>query len=414
MQRYFFLGYPLTMNKLKQLPNSLLIVLIVAAAVAIATVIMLTAPTPERKAKAAVSRLVEVMDIEKSQQRPSWIAGGEVSASQRVSLTSQVTGNLINLNPLAIPGAVLAAGTTLAQIDPQDFKLQVIQKEATVVQTQADLAIEQGQGRLAKQEYELSQGQTNNRRMSGKKLSQDDKNLILRKPQILAKQAAVKKAQADLGLAQLQLQRSKISMPFNGQIISRSISTGSQVANNTELFDIVSSDTFWLQVKVAKHFYPWLDQQAGVAVSHPSWPLENGERVWRNATILHHLAEVDVSDRQAKILIEIENPLSMQPGVLLGDYLDVRLQGKEIAESYVIASKHLVDEQYVWVVNDNALFKRKLNIVYQGRERVWVKSGFNAGDKLLLSNLGIITEGTPVRLLSSSLVDTKTNSDQVK
>jgi len=118
------------MNKLKQLPNSLLIVLIVAAAVAIATVIMLTAPTPERKAKAAVSRLVEVMDIKKSQQRPSWMAGGEVSASQRVSLTSQVTGNLISLNPLAIPGAVLDAGTSLAQIDPQDFELQIIQKEA--------------------------------------------------------------------------------------------------------------------------------------------------------------------------------------------------------------------------------------------------------------------------------------------
>ncbi len=388
------------MDKLKQLPHSLLIVLIVTAAIAIAAVIINTAPKPERKVKPPVSRLVEVMEIEKSQQRPSWIAGGEVSASQRISLTSQVAGNLIKLNPLAIPGAVFPSGTFLAQVDPQDFKLQVIQKEAAVIQAKADVAIEQGQGRLAKQEYDLSQGKNNNRRFSGKTLSQQDRDLILRKPQILAKQAVLKKAQAELELAQLNLQRSTITMPFNGQLISRGISTGSQLVNNTELFDIASSDTYWLQVKVAKQFYPWLDTQADVAVSHPSWPLEEGQRIWRKAVILHQLAEVDSSDRQAKVLIGIETPLAIEPGILLGDYLDVRLQGKELADSFVIASKFLIDEQFVWVVNDNTLFKRKLNITYQGRENIWVQSGFVTGDKLLLSNLGVVTEGTPVRLLS--------------
>ena len=48
-------------------------------------------------------------------------------------------------------------------------------------------------------------------------------------------------------------------------------------------------------------------------------------------------------------------------------------------------------------MNDNKLYKRKLNILFKGREYVWADSGFKKGDLLLTSKIGTVTEGTPVR-----------------
>ena len=382
------------MKRLKQLPTSLIFILILVLALGIAFIIIKTAPKPERKIVPIKERLVEVIDLERSDSRPSWLAGGEVTAAQQVAFSSQVNGRVANIDASAIPGAFLSRGSHLAQLDSQDFQLQLIQKEASVTQAQADLDVELGQGRVALQDFNTSH---KSRRLSNKKSSEQDKALILREPQKKSKQAALLKAQAERDTAQLNLQRTQLTMPFNGQIISRSLSIGSQVTAASVLFNIANSDEYWLQVKVAKQYLPFLDKQTNVLVGQSGWPLKEGKTIWHKAKILHVLPQVDMADRQAKLLIAIKNPLALQPNILLGDYVDVQLFGHVISNAYEIPSQYLIDEDSVWVVNDKKLYKRKLNIAYQGREKVWVDSGFHAGDQLLISKLGTITEGTPVR-----------------
>lgn len=379
------------MKRFKQVPTSLIVVLIIALAVAIAYVIIKTAPKPERQEILVKERLVEVVELLRTESRPSWLAGGEVTASQQVALSSRVNGAVVTIDPLAIPGAFLPKGALLAQLDPEDFQLQLIQKEAAVIQAQAELDIESGQGRVALQDYQRSQ--TPSRAQS----STQDKALMLRKPQQKSKQAALLRAQADYDSAQLNVQRTQIQMPFNGQIISRSLSIGSQVNTSTVLFTIASSEEYWLEVKVAKPLLPFLDRQQAVLIGQSSWPLQDGKVVWHKAKIQHVLPQVDVTDRQAKLLVTLAQPLTLQPTILIGDYLDVRLFAKSLPNSYKISSQYLVDGDSVWVVNDKKLYKRKLDITFHGREFIWVNSGFEAGDALLASKLGTITEGTPVR-----------------
>ncbi len=378
------------MNRLKKLPNSLIFILILVLALGIAYIIIQTAPKPERKITPIKERLVEVIDLKRSDSRPSWLAGGEVTAAQQVALSSQVNGRVDHIDAAAIPGAFLSRGSKLAQLDPQDFQFQLIQKESSVIQAQADLDIELGQGRVAQQDFNTSQ-------KSRRKPSEQDKALILREPQKKSKQAALLKAQTERDNAQLNLQRTQIRMPFDGQIISRSLSIGSQVTTGSVLFNIASSEEYWLEVKVAKQYLPFLDKEMDVLIGQPAWPLKDGKATWHKAKILHVLPQVDTVDRQAKLLISIKDPLALTPGILMGDYVDVRLFGREILNAYEISSQYLIDENSVWVVNDKKLYKRQLNVTYQGREHVWVNSGFQAGDQLLVSKLGTITEGTPVR-----------------
>ena len=358
---------------------------ILIVATAVAAIIIKTAPKPERNQAEKKVRLVEIMPLERMSIRPTWQAGGEVSAAQRVNLAPQIAGRISAISENAIPGAEVSAGQVLAQIEKQDYQLHLQQKQAAVIQAQAEVDLEIGQGLLAKEEYELALSQLDH--------SLADDTLVLRKPQIAAAKAGLKNAQANLALAQLKLDRSDIRMPFNGQIISRSIDLGSQVNANSLLFDVVGTDEFWLQVKVPQQFLHLLDKKKSVIIKRGEWQ--------RQAEIIHGLLEVDASDRQAKVLISIKHPLlnaSDASNLLLGSYIECILFAKPLTDHYVLSSQYLKDDGTVWVVNNNKLYKRKVDIAYQGREKVWLSAGFQQGDALLTSNVGVVTQGTAVRL----------------
>ena len=379
------------MKSLQKLPNSFIFIMILALAFIIAYLVIKTAPKPERQFNPIQERLVETLELTRSNSRPSWLAGGEVLASQQVALSSQVNGTVISIDPAAVPGAILAKGSLLAQLDPQDFILQRSQKEATVIQAQSELDIELGQGRVALQDYKIS------KKSSRGASNPQDEALILREPQKNAKQAALLKAKADLDSAILNVQRTQVKMPFNGQIISRSLSIGSQVNANTVLFDLVDSDEYWLQVKVAKNLLPFIDFKHEVLIGKANGSDQIDESTWHKGKILHVLPQVDQSDRQAKLLISIDKPLLLFPRMLIGDYLDVRLFAHALNDSYRIPSQYLNGENSVWVVNGKKLYKREVDVQFEGRKFVWLNSGFENGDVLLTSKLGTVTEGTPVR-----------------
>ena len=386
----------------------------------IAFIIYITAPKPQRNTEAKPVRLVDTMPIQRTSERPQWMGGGEVSAAQRVQIAAQVSGRIEVIDAKAVPGAQLEKGQLLASIEKKDFQLQVQQQQAAVIQAQANLDLEKGQALLAKEEYELAVRQIMVRKggqgAENQSLSDEGNALVLREPQIAAAEAGLKTAQANLALMKLYLQRTQIKMPFKGQIISRSANTGSQVSTNNALFDLVATDEFWLQVKVSQQFLPLLDSTHTVIIKQGDYQ--------REAQILHSLIEVDARDRQAKVLVSIKNPLSENAvdntgtqlekqaeaeseflgSLLLGSYVDCILFAKPISNAYVIENRYIKEGGYVWVVNDNKLYKRDLNMTYQGRDKSWVESGFIPGDVLLISNLGVITEGTPVRLASDQKV----------
>jgi len=400
------------MNKSFNMRQELMLLALLLGAIAIAATIYLTAPKPQRSNEAKVARLVNTLPLQRSSEGPSWLGGGEVSAAQRVQLAAQVSGRIEKIATYAVPGATFSKGELLASIEQRDYQLQVQQQKAAVIQAQANLDLEKGQALLAKEEYELAARQIKTRRgvtppaVSGTDTdSLVDNALVLREPQIAAAEAGLKTAQANLALMQLNLRRTKITMPFNGQIISRSANVGSQVSTNNMLFDVVATDEFWLQVKVPQQFLPLLDISQPVIIQQGKYR--------REANILHSLIEVDARDRQAKVLISISNPVDHEASdtgdsslldsllldsLLLGSYVDCILFAKPIDNVYVIENRYIKEGGYVWVVNDNKLYKRELNMAYQGRDKSWVESGFVDGDTLLTSNLGVVTEGTEVRL----------------
>lgn len=360
----------------------LLVLAILLAGGLAAFTIITSAPKPQRVKPPVQARLVTVAPLTQGESRPYWVTGGVVQAADNVSLAAQVSGRVEWLNPQAVPGATLTKGTVLARLQQADFRLQVAQAEASLTQAKSELAVEKGQGSLAQEEYALA----------ASKLSDDERALVLRKPQLAAAQAAVAMAEANLQQAQLDLARSEVRMPFDGRISSRAVSVGSYLSATTALFDVVGTSRVWIEVKVPRSFLNWLDADAAAPLTMPGW---SGDQ--RAARVLNILPDVADNDRQARVMLELAQPMAAgQPPVLVNDYVDVRLPGREI-QAYVLDSQLLNDDGSVWVVNDSKLYRRQPQVIFRGREKVWIGSGFVDGDQLLLSRLDSVTDGMPVR-----------------
>ena len=345
-----------------------------------------SAPKPTRKPPEQVVRLVDVEVLEQSLQRPFWITGGSVMASQQVDLVAQVSGILEWLADNANPGEQLKAGTLLARIEPLDYELIVKQREAELAQAQASLLIEHGQVELALEEYQLS----------GQELAEQDQVLILREPQLKSAQAVVKAAEAALLQAQKNLERTEIRMPFDGQLVWRNINLGGQANASSAIFSVVATNEFWLEIKIPRAFLSTLDTKTPAEI-------QSGQSV-RPAKILNVLPDVDSTDRQVKVLLSIPEPMNPKLGEisLINDFVEVKIFGQAIENAYAIPRSKLIDNQYIWVVNQTKLFKRKVEVAYAGREFVWVVSGFEPEDQLLVSQIDAPIEGMSVRLSSST------------
>lgn len=362
-------------------------VVILITGALVAYYIMTSAPRPQRMKPQPQARLVDVIPLTQETSRPFWPTGGRVMAVDAVSLVPQVSGRVVWLNPQAVPGAVLSKGTVLVRLEQEDFRLKVKQAGAALVQAESDLAVEQGQGALAAEEYALA----------ASKLSAAERALVMRKPQLAAAEAVVANARAVLAQAQLDLSRSEIRMPFDGQLSSRDVSVGSYATSSSPLFSIIGTQRVWIEVKVPRAFLNWLDHRADVPLTMPGW---NGQQ--RIARVLNVLPDVDDADRQARVMLQLEQPLAAgQPLVLVNDYVDVQLPGREM-NATVVETRLLNDDGSLWVVNNSSLLRRTPQVLLRGREKAWLGDGLQAGDQLLLNRIDSATSGMPVRVKQDS------------
>ena len=366
-----------------------------------------SAPVPKRGQAKEVVRLVDTRPLTREATRPQLQVGGIVQASQSVALQAEVSGRIAWLSDKAEPGAYLTAGEPLAQIEESDYVSAVQQARASLAQARAELAIEEGQIALAQEEYELA----------GLELDDAERALVLREPQRQAAEAAVATAEASVDQAEANLRRTQLVMPFDGQILERNISLGSHSGSATSLFTLIGTGTFYIQAKVPRSFLSYLDQSQPAQVSLNSVSKNSAGQnsagagdESRTASLMSILPQVESSDRQVRVMLAVDQPLNPDKGpvLLANDYVHVLLAGHEIRDAWVVPRRVLTTEGGIWVVNNGELALRQVSVRYAGRDQVWISSGFEPGDSLLLSQVDAAVEGMKVRV-SGSEAEKKTD-----
>jgi len=371
--------------------------LILIAAVAITVLIYSTEPTAQSEgATKKTAMLVSVETVRRGTFTPVFQATGSVVALEDIQLNALVSGQVIRRNPQFVPGGRVSKGTELLKIEPADYRNQKELRKSELMQAKTDLEVEMGRQNIARQDLRL---------IGGDSLTEDQRNLVLRKPQFAAVKARIKAAEAALSQAQLNLDRTSVTAPFDAQIISQNVSLGSQLNQGDNLGRLVGIEQYWIEVSLAVKKLKWLrfpsdenETGAEVTIRNTSdW--EEGDS--RTGYLMNKVGALDEQSRLARLFVKAPDPLNLenrdQPELLIGSFVEVEIEGEPIDDVIRLKRDYLRTNQTVWVMKDEKLSIQKVKVKLLDAHYAYISEGLKDDANVLTTNISTVTEGLPLR-----------------
>ncbi|MBN7796345.1 efflux RND transporter periplasmic adaptor subunit [Parahaliea mediterranea] len=375
--------------------------LVVATPLVLATLALLNPPTPERARPDRGPRLtVDTVTVSPTRYAMRISSFGTVQPRTQSTLVSQVGGEVVWVNPQFRDGGVFGAGDALLRIDPRDYEANVQIARASLLEARQVLAEEQAQSQQALADWQrLGDGG-------------EADALVLRKPQLMAAQARVASAEAELRKAELNLERATVTAPFDGRILSTEVDLGEVLGGNTALAEIYATDYVEIRLPLANADLDYVDlpepradggeQQRVPVTIHSS--LSAGA-AWEGFLVRTEGA-IDDSSRQLHVVAQVDDPFQLagdsgpehsgRKPLKIGEYVTASIEGRTLPGAVVIANSAIYQGSYVYVVREGLLQRREITIAWQNADSAVIASGLRAGDALVTTPLGQVTSGTPV------------------
>ncbi|MFP4004485.1 MAG: efflux RND transporter periplasmic adaptor subunit [Alphaproteobacteria bacterium] len=375
------------------------VLVLILAGIAIA-LLMATAPKPEKKDQGPRPVGAFIEPVKRESVRLEVITQGEVRPRKEIDLVPQVSGRIVHVAPQFVDGGIIEEGQLLVRIEDADYKLGVVRARARVADAEQALEREKAEAELARQDWEeLGEGTAS--------------PLTLRQPQLDRARAQLASARADLADAQLKLDRTRIEAPFDGRVRQKHVDAGQFVTAGTKLGRIFSTGVVEVRLPLTDRELALLNlpvafaapENGGPAV-HLSASVAGEWREW-HGRIVRTESAIDPSTRVLYAIAEVSDPYGegSDEGVPLavGLFVDARIEGREIPDALVIPRAGLRGEDEVYVVNDSdELEVRKVQVISSSPERAILRSGVEAGERVIVSVLPLVRNGMKIEPLTGN------------
>ena len=381
--------------------RALLCVIIIAAGLFAANYLTRTSPGAHRRAPAKSTPRVRVQTVAPTSETVIVKATGTVIPARKITLKSRVAGEVIGTHPDFAPGGFLKKGALVLKIDDTDYQLALARKESEEVNARYAIALEQGRQEVARREWELIN--------KDNPIDDADGELALRKPHLEKVLADLKAARIGIQQARLNVQRTRIRTPFNAVILATYVETGSQITAWERLADLVATDEYWVRVSIPVDRLKWIS----IPVDHRKTGsmariIYHSDAV-RTGSVIKLLGDLEPRGRMARLLIAIKDPLGRNPSdlhrppLLIGEYIRVEIRGKPLNNVYRIPRTALRDGTRLWIAgSDDKLEIRPVETIWRDAEAVFLKTGLQPGDRLIVSDLSAPVAGMPVKVVDKS------------
>jgi RND family efflux transporter MFP subunit len=380
-----------------QILRILIPVIILCAGIGTASYLKNSVPKTRKQPPARLIPAVQVLALQPSSHHVVVLAMGTVIPAREMVLKSRVSGEIMALHPDFSEGSIIQKGTKVLQIDPEDYRLILTQKQREVTNAEYALKLELGHQTVAKREWELLKGDTPAEEL--------EKELALREPHLDKARADLAAAQADLKKAMLDLERTHIFAPFNALVRSKSVDLGSQVTPQEPLAQLVGTDTYWVQVSVPIDRLKWIQipRQSGSTGSNARIIYDQKKEC--SGTVIRLMGDLATEGRMARILVEVADPLGLstadenRASLLIGEYVRVEIQGLKLENVFQIPRTALRDDSTVWISGKTQTLEiRKVHPVWRDAEVVFLQDDLKPGERLIISDLAAPVEGMAVRV----------------
>lgn len=365
-------------KKLKALISGSLVVL----AVVISTILVKTAPKAERKRPPKMAPLVDTVPLTAKDHVVHVKLNGTVIPAEEVRLRARVSGEVVSIAPGFIDGGRLEKGAEAVQIDPADYELALTDAKSKLETARFAYKQELGRQDVAKREWDM---------LRAEDATEFEKELALRKPNLAASKAALEAAEASVERAELNLERTRVTAPFNAIVLERNVNVGSQASLQDVLATLVGTDIYWVQVSIP------VDRLSWVRIPGSRATIESNSGAVREGKVIKLLADLEEKGRMARLLIEIEKPLDGDLPILLGEYVQVDIAGRELKDVYAVPRSALREGSLVWIVNEESKLEiRKEEVLWRDEHQVIIRDGFADGDRMIVSDLNFAIDGMDV------------------
>ena len=320
---------------------------------------------------------------------------GSINAKTHIKLMAEVSGRVKKLAQLKLDGGFFKKDELLLVIDDADYRLAITKAKALISSAEQQLArVEAEAGQAV---YDLKQ------------IGRDPSNsssYALRKPHLAEAKANLQAAKADLAIAQLQLNRTRVSAPFDGRVITKQVDIGQYVTPGTLLADIYSTEMVEVRLPVSLHQAELLglglrnEQQDVDAVSVKlTSEYSSNIYIWQ-AKLSHTEGELDARNRLVFAVAEIASPYAKdsenpdKPPLTPGMFVKAELTGVEKPAVIVLPRTALRYASEVWLIDEeNKLQKQKVTLYAKDRDSVYIRSGLNQGDKVIMNAIDFPVDG---------------------
>lgn len=398
------------------LPAILLLSGIVAAWAMMATRPRLVTQVPKNQVP-----LVSVIQVQPQTIRLNIHSQGIVTPRNEIDLIPEVAGKVIYLHPDFVAGGFFGRNDLLVTIDPRDYDYAIAQAQAQIAEAKRQLAMEEAQADQSRNEWKaLGEGAPS--------------ALAMREPQLAEARAKLKAAEANLTLARIKRSRCELRAPFTGRLQNKNIGLGQFIQLGDRLARIYSTDVAEIRLPLATSQLGFLDlplgvnndflrSQAGSLRQSSGQAWERGPKVSLSAQfagvmqtwegrIVRTEGSLNESTGVLFAVAEVQNPYLQKDDhspLLSGLFVQAEIEGKAILGVFVLPQLAMnASKEVLRVDNEQKLHILRVNVLRNEPDRILVKDGLNAGDRLVVSGIDVPVEGMTIR------VDENTNSERAK
>ncbi len=326
-------------------------------------------------------------------------AQGSVAPRTDILLVAEVAGRVESVAPSFAAGGFFEAGDVLVTIESEDYKLAVTRARAALAEAEVQSQREEAEAAVASREWQtLGKGKPS--------------ALLLHEPQLAEAKAAVASAQANLKLAELDLQRCQIKAPFAGRVWDKRVDVGQYLARNDKVARVYAVDYAEVRLPLP------LDQ-----VAFLNLPLEyrgearpeqtpkvvlrahfGGREYSWEGRIVRTEGEIDPRTRMLTAVARVDNPYgrsddNQRPPLAVGLFVEAEIQGKTVDSVFVVPRAALRGKDHLMVVDrENRLRLRPVTVLRLEREDAVVSRGLTNGEAVCISPLDAPVDGMQVQV----------------
>ncbi len=382
---------------------------LVVGSVGVATLLVSLAPEPSTRSPPSQIPYADVANVVVGTGPIPVYGAGSVRPSVEVDIASQVGGRVVWVDPGFRSGLSVDKGQTLFRIEEADYEYRVRAAEAALAARRVALLEAREDAAIARAEHSRIAERHPD------EVAAEPSPLALRIPQLEAAVAAVKREEATLAQASLELSRTRVTAPFDGIVRDESVNMGQLLTAGQPVGKLFSSDAVEVVVSLSDTTAALIPRlwESGADVEAPAGvrvfaEYGEGRYVWQGYVDRAN-ASIDVETRTIDVIVRVPDPLSAgapagfagsvsSPPLLVGKFVEVAIDGI-VPESYFrIRRAALQADNEIWTVGiDGTVGVVPVEVLQRMDDEVFVTGDLEDGQVAVTGGLRFATNGMTVR-----------------